>query len=287
MLRLAALVAAVLLLAGCAAPTPEAEPEPTTEPGIFSHDGLDRTYLFTPAAEDDAALVVMLHGGGDTAVDARRDYLWEDIAMSEDFAVVYPDGIGGSWNAGGCCDPAAEDGVDDVAFLTALVSELLATQPINPARVYVTGFSNGGLMAYRLACETDLFAAIAPVGATLVSACDDPAPVSVLSIHGGGDKVVPLSGQIPQGTSYVNGMAIEELGAFWRTVDGCAEPATDTIGDVTTTSAECPDGRAVDLITVAGAGHQWPGSLVLVSGNDATSDAIDATATIWSFFDRH
>ena len=229
----------------------------------------------------------MLHGGGDTAVDARRDYLWEDIAAEEGIAVVYPDGIGGSWNAGGCCDPAAEDGVDDVAFLTALIDELLATQPIDPARVYVTGFSNGGLMAYRLACETDIFAAIAPVGATLVSACDDPDPVSVLAVHGDADKIVPLSGQIPNGTSYTNGTPIEELSAFWRTVDGCGEPTAETVGDVTTTSAECPDGRAVDLIMVAGAGHQWPGSLVLVSGVDATSDALDATATIWSFFDTH
>ncbi len=99
------------------------------------------------------------------------------MAAAQGIAVAYPDGIGGSWNAGGCCGQAEADDLDDVGFILALVDELVASYSIDPDRVYLTGFSNGGLLAYRLACESDRFAAIAPVGATLVGgvrrACAD------------------------------------------------------------------------------------------------------------------
>jgi polyhydroxybutyrate depolymerase len=276
------LVAAAVLLAGCAAPAPD----PTADPDARSTitvGGAERTYLFTPPADDGAPLVVMMHGGQDDAVVARRDYRWEDVAAAEGIAVAYPDGIGGSWNAGGCCGDAEADDLDDVGFILALVDELVAQYALDPDRVFLTGFSNGGLLAYRLACESDRFAGIAPVGATLVIECPDPAPIPVLAIHGDADRDVPLDGLIPDGAG-IRGIPIAELNAFWREVDGCPEPTVTTEGEVTTTLAECPDGRQVELIMIAGAGHQWPGSLVLRSGVNATSDALDATQRIWDFF---
>ena len=165
----------------------------------------------------------------------------------------------------------------------ALVDQLIADYDIDPARVFVTGFSNGGMLAYRLACESDRFAAIAPVGATLVIECGDPPPVSVLEIHGDADRAVPLGGGTTDGSGGIRGLPVADVNAFWRGVDGCGEPVVTTEGVVTTSLAACSDGREVGLVMVAGGGHQWPGSLV---PNDASSNAFDATSLIWEFFER-
>jgi polyhydroxybutyrate depolymerase len=72
----------------------------------------------------------------------------------------------------------------------------------------------------------------------------------------------------------------------------CAAPAAGTAGTVTTSTASCPAGRAVELITIAGAGHQWPGSapkplIQRILGTDPPSTALDATQVIWQFFAHH
>jgi polyhydroxybutyrate depolymerase len=74
-------------------------------------------------------------------------------------------------------------------------------------------------------------------------------------------------------------------GGPWA-VDGCAAPVTSTAGPVTRVVAGCPDGRAVELVTVDGAGHQWPGAGPKLAG-DPPSAALDATRELWAFFSRH
>lgn len=109
-----------------------------------------------------APLVVMLHGGFGSAAQAERAYGWDRLADTAKFAVAYPDGLGRAWNAGGgCCGRSAADGVDDVGFVAAAVSDIARQVDVDPKRVYATGISNGGMMTYALACRTALFAAIA------------------------------------------------------------------------------------------------------------------------------
>ena len=274
----------IVALTGCSTSTvePTAPPDPAA-PATIDVDGIERTYYFTPPADDGASLVIMLHGSQQYAAAARMRYHWEDVAAAEGIAVAYPEGSGLTWNAGGCCGPARADQVDDVGFILALVDQLIADYDLDPSRVFVTGFSNGGMLAYRLACESDRFAAIAPVGATLVIECGEPSPVSVLAIHGDADRAVPLGGGTTDGSGGIRGLPIADVNAFWRDVDDCEEPAVTTEGVVTTSLAVCADEREVGLVMVAGGGHQWPGSLV---PNDASSTAFDATSMIWEFFDR-
>lgn len=273
-----------LLLAGCTAPAPA--PSQSAEHTI-TVDGEQRTYLLTPPTQDDAALVLMLHGGLGSGAQAQRGYNWDELAATEGFAVAYPNGVSGTWNAGDCCGPAQRDGVDDVAFLLAVVDDISAQYSIDPARIYATGMSNGALMSYRLACDTDVFAAIGPVAGTLVIDCPNPAPISLLHIHGEADDNVPLDGTIGDGVGRVDGTPVADAVGLFRAADDCPEPTTTVVDGVTTTAAECPDGRAVELITIAGAGHQWPGSQPIREFADPPSTALDATAVLWDFFANH
>jgi polyhydroxybutyrate depolymerase len=128
--------------------------------------------------------------------------------------------------------------------------------------------------------------------ATQLADCPAPAPVSLLHIHGTADHNIPYAGGPGQGPAHIDGPAVPTVVGRWRATDHCAAPTVTTAGRVTTSLAACPDGRAVELITVAGAGHQWPGSpdrpvLQRLLGLDTPSTALDATTVFWRFFTAH
>lgn len=250
--------------------------------------------LYRPAGlTGPVPLVVMLHGGFGSASQAEDSYGWDARADAGHFLVAYPDGVNHAWNAGGgCCGTPAASGVDDVAFIGAVVALVRGEVPVDPSRIYATGISNGGIMAYRLACETRLFAAIGPDSATLLGSCPAPGAVSVIAIHGTADHNIPYNGGRGDGPGHIDGPAVPTVIADWRATDQCPAPSTAVAGAVTTSLAVCPSGRAVELITVAGAGHQWPGSaakpvIQRLLGLDAPSKALSATDVIWRFFAAH
>jgi polyhydroxybutyrate depolymerase len=287
---LALLATATLVLTGCGIrgnlPNPQ-QHEFGTESRTIQVDGSERAYrVYIPGQlADDPALVVMMHGGTGSARQAERAYGWNDEADAGGFVVAYPDGESRTWNAGDCCGGAERDGVDDVAFMAALVAELQHEFGIASDRTFATGMSNGAMMAYRLACETDLFVAIAPVAGTIVTACDAPAPASVLHIHGLDDGSVRMDGEPGSGIGEVDGMPIADAVELWRAAGDCAEPVVTEEPPVTTSASDCVEDRHVVLVTVADAGHQWPGSVAREGATDQPSDAFDATEMIWEFFD--
>src|SRR5204862_6180210 len=139
-------------------------------------------------AERASALPVVLvfHGGGGSADSVRRQTRMSAKGAAEGFIAVYPQGSGGiagrlrTWNAGTCCGRAMQQRVDEVAFVGALLDDLQATVAIDLARVYATGISNGGLMAYEVACAlADRVAAIAVVAGemTALDRCRPSRPV--------------------------------------------------------------------------------------------------------------
>lgn len=279
----------------------------TTESGQFeagssSHTlevgGVPREYrTYVPESLDrdtPAPVVVMLHGGFGSAAQAERSYGWDAKADAAGFVVVYPDGAGRAWNAGTCCGAPAKDGVDDVGFITAVVADVKARVAVDPARIYVTGMSNGAMMAERLACETNLFAAAASVAGAQMVSCDHPAAISMLHIHGADDHNVPMDGSPGDGRGNVpaHPSTTATIDA-WRKVNGCDLPETTTDGSVTRSISTCPNGRAVELIVVADAGHQWPGAskhrdgAARILGMDQPSDALNATDEVWNFFAAH
>lgn len=260
--------------------------------------GVERTVnLYRPVGlVEPAPLVVMLHGGYGNGIQAETSYHWDRVADSGRFLVAFPDGTNHSWNAGGqCCGPAAASGVDDVAFLSEMVTALRGQIAVDPRRVFVAGISNGGAMAYRMACETDLFAGVGAVSTTMLVDCPDPAQASVLHIHGVQDTAIRYDGAPGEPYSRrnagIDGPPVPEVHAAWRSHDDCSAPQVTVAGVLTTSAARCPAGRAVELITIDGAGHQWPGgdpnTLAQRLGAATPSTALDATARIWDFFAAH
>jgi polyhydroxybutyrate depolymerase len=222
-----------------------------------------------------------------------------DLADREGFLVLYPGGTGLlsrrflTWNSGNCCGRAMRKSVDDSGFLAALIERYEKDGSADPKRVFVTGLSNGAMMAFRLACErADLVAAIAPVaGAIGVPRCEPSRPVSVLMIHGRADRHVPYDGGrgSEQFAPRTDRSVAEDL-ALWTRADACAgAPATSEKDGVRDEDREqCRDGTAVRLISHPG-GHVWPGGRPgLRFGNaDPVVPEPKATETIWDFFKSH
>jgi polyhydroxybutyrate depolymerase len=287
-------VAALAGLAGCGRGQPVPTPIPTAgEPPrgssaqVITVDGVERSFrLYVPAPLSLARpvpLVLMLHGGFGSAGHAEAAYGWNGAADRYGFVVAYPDGLGRAWSVGGgCCGRPGRTGTDDVAFITAVVAGLGDRLAVDRSRVFATGMSNGAMMAYRLACESTVFAAIAPVAGTLMGPCPQPRPLSLLHIHGLADASVPFDGSPGTGYEKIDGPDIPSTMDIWRVADDCEPPRVEPGDPVTRSTADCAAGRSVTLITIAGAGHQWPGA------KDRTpAGALDATDVIWQFFAAH
>ena len=217
-------------------------------------------------------LVVVLHGAGATATEVERRYHWDPLADREHFVVAYPQALQRRWD---------DSGTRDVEFLRALLDDVARRFPVDAARVFLTGISNGGVMTYRAGCAlADRLAAIGPVAAWFPD-CLPATPLSVVHIHGLEDEVLGFEGgagspPVPDGL------------AAWRRADACSESPTERRdGEVTdVTWSQCAPGTAVELVTIDHGRHEWPGAIPK-AGNDPVSHALDATATIWAFFAAH
>ena len=295
------LLLALLLLVPALAPLPAAASD--QQHRIVSK-GLERRYLLhLPAGKEDQQglpLVVVLHGGGGNGEGAARQTQFSREADRAGFIVAYPDGTNASgtarrltWNAGGCCAYAMSHGVDDVAFIRAMVEEIARDHAFDRSRVYASGLSNGAMMAYRLACEaSDVFVAVGVVAGVVMSApCAPAQPVAVIHIHGSDDENVPLAGGVGRKsltrTAYP---PVSQSIALWARIDGCGAPPVErqaAPGVRETVYQNCRDGSAVVFDVIDGGGHSWPGGERMALFLDPPSHAMAATLAISRFFAIH
>jgi polyhydroxybutyrate depolymerase len=287
---MAAMTTVALLAAACGGAGQTAALPASVQNGQLTVDGVERTYrVFIPPTLDRsvaAPLVLVLHGGANTVADTIKITGFDKQASIGDFIVAYPVGTRQEWNAGGCCGSAPERNVDDVGFLTRLLDQLSTDYRIDQARVFVTGVSNGAMMAYRFACErADRVTAVASVaGAVVVDECQPSRPMSVLEIHGTEDPLVPYEGGTPSAPEAAGAPPQRSTTAMmqrWAALGGCPPPTPpNVVGAVTVESwTGCAGGRAVELVTVRGGGHIW-----FAPGLGPANGAVDATETIWGFF---
>jgi polyhydroxybutyrate depolymerase len=272
----------------------QGEPGPLTDTVTMSVGGRERTYrLYVPASLPDgpAPLVIGLHGGFGSGEQFAHTGRFDAQAEAGAFIAAYPDGTGivPTWNGGRCCGYAVREDVDDIAFVEAVIDDIAGRYAIDPSRVYATGHSNGAIMALRLACESDRFAAVAAVAGSLeIPSCNPPHPASVLMIHGDADESHPLEGGSgDKSVSQVDFTSVAASMDMLAPAMGCST-VTDVGSSgplVTTDWTACPDGTAVRLIVVGGASHAWPGGIQGAVFRAEPSDALDATAAIWDFFD--
>ena len=199
---------AVTTTVASTAPATPPSPAAVVPPGyesITTADGRVRSYRVSDLSNGEPApLLFVLHGFGGNA-QAMSSFTNIENSLDEydlDAVVVYPSGTGAeqglpqSWNAGTCCPFATFELVDDVAFFDELIASLISQYDIDTDRVWVVGHSNGGMMAYRLACElsTRVTAIGVAAGALVIDTCAPARPVSALHVHGELDTVVPLTG---------------------------------------------------------------------------------------------
>jgi polyhydroxybutyrate depolymerase len=272
---------------------------PGTEQHAIAWGAARRTYLLHVGAEllggSRPQLVVVLHGASLSAAQTERYYHWDDLADARGFAVAYPQGIHDAWNAGSCCADAPRRRTDDVGFIAAVMADATSRSGADPSRVYLTGVSNGAMMTLLYECaRPGRLAAIGSVAGTFTSPCDHPPPIPFIAVHGLADQAVTFektSSTVESGP-HIRLPAAETIDRFLAS-DACHDPQTLTAGTVHTLTATCAPGLSVEVITIDGAGHQWPGATIesarlAVDGpNNHPSRAINATAELWSFFSAH
>lgn len=250
----------------------------TTQP--MSYDGMARSYVMSRPSTGSAKklpVIIVLHGRDATpAFEQQRTNFTSVVNPS---ILVYPTGVGESWNSGGCCGPAQAANLDDAGFVRAVLARVKATQPdASQGRAYLVGYSNGGKLALRLACvDGGDFSGVAVYGATDSEACVNRAPSQMLIMGGAQDTEIPATAvpPPPQPNGFVPPSFQAEVNSF-RVADGCADtPVVTTVGQVTLSSwVRCSDNERVGQAVFAGGTHDWP-------AGSATSPSGEGVAWAW------
>jgi polyhydroxybutyrate depolymerase len=249
--------------------------------------------------------VVVLHGELMQGRSMQKIFGMDRLAQSGRFAVVYPDGLKRRWNDGRSNN---EREPDDVRFIRRLAEHLVSEGLADPKRLYLLGVSNGGMLAYRVACQspgifTAYAAVIANMPALVAEGCKRGDAAPMLVINSTDDRISPYEGG-EVGHFHRRGevLSTEETIDFWRRYNGCSErsqmkplPDKDQ-GDGSTVQAQqfsdCQRNSAVVLLTVEGGGHVPPGAdisnrpfLQAILGGAGNQD-ISAADVSWKFFKR-
>ena len=331
---------AMLALACCGVPwaMPSAIAASTTPPPVLtpmsgsyvvhlSFGGRDRDYRVhvPPAAASGRPLPLVINMAG-----ATKNGLIEEILSDMDpnadrngYVVVYPDGTRISkvltpdpvaeqaqygWNAGECCGLPVTRKINDVGFLEKVIADVATRTPINLRRVYMTGISNGGMMAYAMAAEAPTHvAAIASVsGQVEIPVIHPTRSVPTMEFHSVNDPIAKFNGVPDKNPLLV--LSVMQGIRQWVKADGCASTPHDgdtivgaagsiSAGQTATqiTYGRCRSGAKVVLWRFTGSGHVWPGSMLntgpksswILTGSGRGIVLINADETMWRFFSHY
>jgi polyhydroxybutyrate depolymerase len=240
-----------------------------------------RAVVYAPARNAPAPVVLLLHGVGASGEWMVEETRWDEKAKAEGILLVAPDATRPNpdsparfytnpplWNNGSSRPPADRvAAVNDVRFLGTLLDEVSRRWPVDPARIFVTGFSNGAGMTFRLARElAGGIAAIAPIAGFDPGGPQPARSVPTLYMIGTHDPLIPVEGGVVN-TPWGDGQPrrpVREMLARW----------------------DADNGRPTTALFIDGLGHHWPGGRAGLNRRIAgpPSDEIDATAAVWEFF---
>lgn len=298
----------------------------------FMHEGLDRKYLISVPENYDknskSALIFVFHGAGSNAEDSIEYFELNEKSDKEGFIVVYAEGTGkevlgklyGSWNAGRCCESEAGENINDIDYVKKVLEDVEDKFNIDSNRVYAIGMSNGGLMAYRVACEmSDIFSGIAVSGGhDAYDECNLNRKIPVIHFHGTADNCVPYEGGKCGGCffeflnnltglelkpTYWNCKSVEDYLESWADLNICSSEKEIILekGNVSCFKYKNCEADVV-LCSIKGMGHVWPGKEIYnykaCKNNydgflckkyreligDLNTD-VNANDIIWSFFE--
>ncbi|MDP5231091.1 MAG: alpha/beta hydrolase-fold protein [Cellulophaga sp.] len=264
-------------------------------------DGAERTYfVHLPQNYNSSAsypLIFVMHGGGSLGyqgVEAQSKL--SDLSDAENFIVVYPEGLEQlgfrTWNAGDCCPSATLLGTDDVGFINSLLEKLKLELSINQKKVYATGFSNGGQLAYKLANRyPNKFAAVSAVAGVLQDFPFNPVrKVPLIHFHSYQDSTAP----------YFGGFSDAPLITFaFPSVDStllliannynCNLMKQTIFSDSNTYDffrySDCDNNVQIELYVSQDGGHTWPGGQAFA--NMPITNHFNASSLMWEFFQNY
>jgi polyhydroxybutyrate depolymerase len=274
-------------------------------------DGLVRkTIVHLPAGyrnSEQLPVVIVLHGAKLTGKILETVTGFDKLSNHENFIVAYPNAVYHQWNDGRAEGYTPAYGIDDVKYISSLMDTLIWKFNADPKRIYLTGFSSGGMMSMRLGRElTNRIAAIAPVSASFpIPALEQDVkptlPLPVLMINGTHDQAFPWDG----GDTKIVGVKVGPVAPVMTTVDywvkanggdsaapefqQCKHNRKDsTTVDVSYFST--PTKSCVLLFRVNGGGHTWPGSevpLKYIPLLGRQNRDVSASELIWTFFKNY
>jgi polyhydroxybutyrate depolymerase len=282
----------------------------TAEPLTLTHQGIERSaWLHQPPATGDGPrpLIVALHGQSQSVENLRGgsgccSLQFDTLADREGFLALYPQAVDLRWSYGRpivSAMPSVGDApVDDVGFIRQLIDDLVAKKLVDPARIYVTGVSRGGLMAYTLACAlAGRIAAAVPIITGMSDLqredCQPARPIPILVIAGTDDPIQWYDGAL---AALGRLLSVPETMEFWRVLHGCtrqdARPLahrerSDPTRVVRVDWLDCKSGAPVSLYRVQGGGHQAPS--FTASSDEVTmrfgrrNRDIETVEEIWTF----
>jgi len=292
--------------------------EPGSHTLTITVNGMERSYIVhvpvTYKSQTSSPVVIMLHGGGGTAKAAMWETEWADKADKEGFLAVFPNAMArdparpGSffrnpqlWNDGSDRFYPGQTAVDDIGFIAAMLDDLSVRFAMDERRIFLTGFSNGASMSFRVGAQlSDRIAAIAPVAGALWF--DPPVfrhPVSLCYITGTADPLNLIEGGVPKLATGASDKVRAKpkppvRDSILKLVKALGCPATMPSvsyahGVRMETYSPCMGDAEVVYIAVDGLGHTWAGgkSLLPESMVGKTSKSIRATDVIWAFFRKH
>lgn len=265
----------------------------------FEYGGITHTVgiLAPEKARRNAPAVFVLHFNLGTAPSMAN--LTEVGEMARDFGawVIMPQAADLTWSHA----PNELNASDDAGYLAALIDHVVQRYDIDPRRVYMTGYSQGGNMTVRMACEyPGKIAAGAVVAATmrksLARECNPAVPTPLVFFNGTDDEQVPYGPGIPsllRDLLGVGALGAQDAAKYWAEINGCTGNATRSelpapVADGTTIQLDryenCPQGRGAAIYTINGGGHTWPGVLDFVPVAGITTQNLRANRAMWEFF---
>lgn len=276
------------------------------------HQGYQRQFMvhLPPNFNTDTErpLVINLHGGSGNMVNAQGFSMLNPVADQNNFIAAWPQGYGiappgFSW-ADGRNTSADQAGIDDVGFIDLLIDTLIERYNIDTARIYICGFSNGGFMVQRMACEQPgRFAAMASLGASMDTVlhqnCNPSKPIPMAFFNGTADPAMPYTGGPMQNPQVIPVVPVDTAVQHWVRRNDCqtANPVFNFpdsfVADNSTAErylfSNCDCDADVVFYKLINGGHTWPGVFVAsqaaVLGN--TNRDINASQELWNFFSTH
>lgn len=260
----------------------------------FIHNGINRSFVYyTPSSwspTESLPVLFVLHGitqNGEGLMDITG---FNDIAEENNFIVCYPNGINGAWNADMNISVSQ---ADDIGFIEELSTYMQSNLNTNPTKQYLSGFSNGGFMCYKILCEsTQCYAAVATIAGTMSDViyenCNPQNTTDILHIHGTLDGIVNYYG------SSTTGLSADALMETWSTYYNCdASPSMSVMQNPNFIDISYPERYTytncsnvqLEHIKVVGGGHQWPGILSLWGGLGVINMDFYSPQVIWNFLE--